>query len=122
MKSTTPYDVVLVPFPFADLSTNKRRPCLVLAHLSPKGLPRHFVVCMITSQLTGVTFAHDHVLGVYAAAGLPKPSLVRVAKLVTVEQSVLLKKLGTLSTRDRAKVRNNVHALFAHVLPKRAAP
>ena len=122
MKSTTPYDVVLVPFPFADLSTNKRRPCLVLARLSPKGLPRHFVVCMITSQLAGVSFPHDHVLGDYAAAGLPKPSLVRVAKLVTVEQSVLLKKLGTLSMRDRAKVRDNVNALFARGVSKRAAP
>jgi mRNA interferase MazF len=122
MKSTTPFDVVLIPFPFADLSTNKRRPCLVLARLTPKGLPRHFVVCMITSQLAGVSFEHDHVLGDYALAGLPKPSLVRVAKLVTVDQSVLLKKLGALSPRDRAKVRSNVQALFGHARPKPDVP
>ncbi len=112
MKSTTLFDVVLVPFPFADLSTNKRRPCLVLARVTPKRLPRHFIVCMVTSQLDGVVFEHDHVLGDYAVAGLPKPSLVRVAKLVTIEETMLLKRLGALSKGDRASVRQNVQALF----------
>jgi hypothetical protein len=45
-------------------------------------------------------------------AGLPKPSLVRVAKLVTVDESMLLKRLGALSKSDRASVRQNVEALF----------
>jgi hypothetical protein len=67
---------------------------------------------MVTSQLDGVVFEHDHVLGDYAVAGLPKPSLVRVAKLVTVEDTMLLKRLGTLSKSDRARVRQNVAALF----------
>jgi hypothetical protein len=67
---------------------------------------------MITSQLDGVVFEHDHVLGDYAAAGLPKPSLVRVAKLVTIEESMLLKRLGALSKSDRASVQKNVEALF----------
>ena len=74
---------------------------------------------MITSQLAGISFAHDHVLVDYAKAGLPKPSLVRVAKLVTVEQSVLLRKLGALSLADRAKVRENVQALFGRAGAKR---
>lgn len=112
MKSTTLFDVILVPFPFADLSTKKRRPCLVLARVTPKRLPRHFVVCMVTSQLDGVAFEHDHVLRDYAAAGLPKPSLVRVAKLVTIEETLLLKRLGALSKADRASVGRNVEALF----------
>jgi hypothetical protein len=62
--------------------------------------------------LDGVVFEHDHVLGEHAVASLPKPSLVRVAKLVTVEETMLLKRLGALSKRDRASVRQNLEALF----------
>ncbi len=67
---------------------------------------------MVTSRLDGIAFAQDHLLADYAAAGLPKPSLVRVAKLVTIEQSVVLKRLGALSERDRASIRSNVQKLF----------
>lgn len=112
MKSTTPFDVVLVPFPFADLSTAKRRPCVVLAQLAPKRMPRHFVLCMVTSQMVGISFPFDHILDDYVAAGLPKPSIVRISKLVTVEQSLVQKRLGTLSSADRASVRRNLGALF----------
>jgi len=112
MRSITPFDVALVPFPFADLSTNKRRPCLVLAKLAPKRLPAHYVVCMITSQLHGVAFAFDHLLADFATPGLPKPSLVRVGKLVTVEQSMLIKRLGKLAGADREQIRQNLKQLF----------
>lgn len=112
MKSITPFDVVLVPFPFSDLSTNKRRPCLILARLAPKRLPQHFIVCMVTSQLEGIAFPQDHLLDDFAAAGLPKPALVRIAKLVTVEEPLLLKRLGKLAAIDREKVRNNVRELL----------
>lgn len=43
---------------------------------------------------------------------IQKPSLVRVTKLVTVEEAMLLKRLGALSKSDRASVRQNVEALF----------
>jgi hypothetical protein len=67
---------------------------------------------MVTSQLDGISFPHDHLLNDFAGAGLPKPSLVRVAKLVTVEQSMLLKPLGRLGSSDREKVRHKVRELF----------
>lgn len=112
MKSITPFDVALVPFPFADLSTSKRRPCLVLAMLAPKRLPRHYVVCMITSQLDGLAFEYDHQLEDFSTPGLPKPSLVRVAKLVAIEQAMLLKRLGKLAAPDREQVRQKLRHLF----------
>ncbi len=84
----------------------------MLARLVPKRLPPHFVVCMVTSHLGGIPFAYDHVLADFVAAGLPKPSLVRVAKLVTVEQSMLLKRLGKLGAIDRSKIRDHLRALF----------
>lgn len=51
---------------------------------------------MVTSQLSGLAFPGDTVLAKWTEAGLPKPSLVRLAKVVAVDGSLIRKKLGTL--------------------------
>jgi mRNA interferase MazF len=112
-KSITTFDVVLVPFPFADLSATKRRPCLVLATTKPRSLPQHLVVCMMTSQIGGMHFPADHLLLSGKAAGLPKPTLVRLAKIVTIEESLVRKKLGSLAEVDRKALRAAFRELFA---------
>jgi mRNA interferase MazF len=109
----TPFDLVLVPFPFTDLSSTKQRPCLVLSAIHPAGLPPHYIVAMVTSQIAGLSFPGDTVLSEWKAAGLPKPSLVRLAKLVTVESAVIRKKLGRLEPSDQRKVESNFGRLFA---------
>ena len=40
-------DVVVLPFPFSDLSASKKRPALVVASIQPHG---DLILCMITSQ------------------------------------------------------------------------
>jgi mRNA interferase MazF len=107
----TPFDVVLLPFPFTDLSSTKQRPGLILAALKPRGLPAHYVIAMITSQVSGVSFPGDAKLQAYAKAGLPKPSLARLAKVVTIEESLIRRKLGRLDATDRKLVA----AQFVHL-------
>lgn len=99
----TPFDVVLVPFPFTDLRSTKRRPCLVLAVAQPAGMPEHFIAAMITSQLDR-RFPHDVALLDHHTAGLPKPSLVRLFKLVTLDATLLPRHLGCLALADRSAV------------------
>lgn len=114
--STTSFDVVLVPFPFADLSATKKRPCLVLAAASVRSLGRFLVVAMITSNLTGLSFPHDVAISDVKAAGLPKPSLVRVDKLVTIEEKIIFKQLGMLSSADRDAVRAQFVRFFGQII------
>jgi mRNA interferase MazF len=108
----TPFDLVLLPFPFTDLRTTKQRPCLILAAFQPRGLPEHYVVAMITSQLTGFAFPGDTHLTKWHEAGLPKPSLVRLAKIVTIEKPLIRKELGSLHAADRKAIREEFKHVF----------
>ena len=67
---------------------------------------------MVTSQIAGLSFPGDTVLSEWNAAGLPKPSLVRLAKLVTVESAVIRKRVGRLEPSDQRKVKSNFVRLF----------
>ena len=107
----TPYDVVLVPFPFTDLRATKRRPCLVLAMAEPAGMPVHFIAAMITSQ-TDRRFPHDVVLGDAKAAGLVKASLVRLLKVVTLDETLVPRRLGRLTAPDQVAVAAALTAMF----------
>jgi PemK-like, MazF-like toxin of type II toxin-antitoxin system len=112
----TPFDLVLLPFPFTDLRTRRQRPCVVLAAFQPRGIPKHYAVAMVTSNLSGLTFPGDTQLARWREAGLPKPSLVRLAKVVTVERSLIRKTLGTLEAADRKAIRQQFRHVFCEVV------
>jgi mRNA interferase MazF len=99
MPSTTSFnqgDVVLVPFPFTDLSAVKQRPALVL---SPKRLNDErsdLIVAAITSQIPDVV-GEDEILLSDAdqrTAGLPKASIIKLSKIFTIHQGLIRKRLG----------------------------
>ncbi len=112
MMSIISFDIILVPFPFTDLSRSKKRPCLVLVKIEAPKLEPLFVVSMITSQVHGLQIPFDVHLENYQKANLPKPSLVRLSKLVTLDHSMIEKKLGHLSERDTKQVK----AVFGKML------
>jgi len=111
-----PFDLVLLPFPFTDLSATKRRPCLILALFQPQGLPEHYGVAMVTSHLDGAAFPGDTLFSKWREAGLPKPSMARLAKVVTVERSLIRKKLGALHASDRSAIRRQFRRVFAELV------
>lgn len=116
MKSITPFDIVLVPFPFTSLTILKKRPALVLAITRPTKLPEHLVVAMITSQVEGVSFPNDVLLKEWGKADLPKPSLVRLSKVVTLEENMIQKVIGKLAKKDELSVRSEFKRLFCALL------
>lgn len=106
-------DIAVVPFPFADLQTVKRRPALVLTTISSRSFPDLVVVAMITSQLDGEVIMGDYKVAKWKEAGLLHPSKVRLAKVVSLETTVLLNKLGSLQKVDRAGVKRELKKVFA---------
>jgi mRNA interferase MazF len=109
----TTSDVVLVPFPFADLTSAKQRPCLVLGEVSAKGFGDLLVLAMMTSHRSKVKITHDVDLLDWKEAGLPKPTLVRLGKVVTLEASMVRKTFGTLTVRDMKRLGIELKKLFA---------
>ena len=92
-------EVFLCQFPFTSGTASKLRPALVLFDL-----PQDAIICRITSALH--TGPLDVVLTDWQAAGLLRPSIARLDRLVTAEMTVFVRRLGVLTTGDLQKVRN----------------
>ena len=98
-------DVVVVPFPFSDLTRSKRRPALVLTELTGDDL----ILCQITSQNIHDIYSIDLCDNDFESGGLNKPSNVRPNRLFTADRQIVLYKAGHLKN---AKIQNVVDALI----------
>ena len=98
-----PYDVVVVPFPFTDRDVSKRRPALVVSSTGFNRGHAQLVLAMITS--TKSEWPSDVILGAWRDANLTVPCKVRF-KLFTLDRTLIIRKLGTLSPGDRQAVRD----------------
>ncbi|MGH7053696.1 MAG: type II toxin-antitoxin system PemK/MazF family toxin [Stellaceae bacterium] len=97
-----PWDVVKVPFPYTDHPVRQRRPALVIAAKGSDPAPALLWLLMITSA------AHrgwpgDVAISDLGIAGLPAPSIVRPAKIATIEARDA-ERLGRLPPADRVAV------------------
>ncbi|MDP8965261.1 MAG: type II toxin-antitoxin system PemK/MazF family toxin [Cyanobacteriota bacterium] len=91
--------VVLIPFPFDDLSATKIRPAVCLTN--PVGKHCHVILALITDRIqtdlleTDIVFDTSH--PDFAASGLHKPSTIKLDHLITVRESLIRRELGALS-------------------------
>lgn len=85
--------VVLVRFPFSDLSSSKVRPALVVA---PAG-GVDWVLCQITSNPYGDSAAVALTPASFSEGGLPRESFVRPGKLFTASESIVQRRIGQLT-------------------------
>ena len=110
MPSTTRYkrgDVLLVPFPFTDLRSAKQRPALVISPDTFNSVHDDLLVAAITSQVPAALATDEFLISPsdLAACGLPKPSIIRMLKLVALHRSLVVKRIGTLPFFLREKSR-----------------
>lgn len=108
-----PGEVVLVRFPFTDLVTAKKRPALVLARTTRSPRNRLGTVAILTSQVEALKLDGDVLLSDWKAAGLLHPSLLRLAKIATVDEQLIDKVIGRLSARDLEAAREAFRRVFA---------
>lgn len=91
-------EIFICQFPFTSGAFGKPRPALVLFDLQ-----QDVLICRVTSVLR--SSALDVNLADWAQAGLAKPSVARLDRLVTAEKTILGRRLGILSAADQAAIR-----------------
>jgi len=99
-------DIVLIPFPFTDLSGNKNRPALILIN----GII-DVTVCFLTTQLK---FQSEYDIKIEPAGnnGLKKTSIIRLDKIATIDKDLVLGKLGNITARETKLLNLNLKKLF----------
>jgi len=98
-------DVVIIPFPFSDLSGGKKRPAFVIADLPGDDI----IVCQITSKAKSDSLAlpletHDFISG-----SLPVDSFIRPNKIFTADKNIILSTAGCLCEN---KIRDTINAVI----------
>jgi len=96
------WDIVKVPFPYTDRPARQRRPALVVGAGELQMVHGILWLVMVTSAANR-GWPGDVLVSDLAGAGLPIPSIVRPAKIATIEAHGA-ERLGTLPPRDRAAV------------------
>lgn len=99
-------DIVLITFPFTDLSGTKLRPAVVLAETD-----LDFTVCFITSQIQWLE-ATDVKIQPHLTNGLKRLSLIRTSKIATLDRSLAKGLLGKLSLAEENDLNSKLRALL----------
>lgn len=106
--------IVLVPFPFDDFSSTKVRPALCLTNLI-SGY-NHVVISFITSQIAKadeltdiqlLTNSHE-----FELTGLKVDSAIRLHRLVTIPENLILRKLGIIPESFNSEIEAKLRSLF----------
>jgi mRNA interferase MazF len=101
------WDIVVVPFPYSDQFAEKRRPALVVS--SDKFNRKHGLlwVSMITSA-SKAPWDGDVAIVPSHQMGLPSPSMVRTAKIATIEPSRVLRVAGRIDKPTTTQVQREL--------------
>ena len=101
-------DVVIVPFPFSDLSNSKKRPAIVLADLEGDDI----ILAQITSQMIYDKYAIKLDNSHFEDGSLNRESNIRPNKIFTAERSIILYKIGSLKAKKMEQVTKYVIKVF----------
>ena len=101
--------VLLVKFPYSDLSSYKNRPAIVVA----KAEFNNLVLCQITSQKISSKMAVNlNSPQDFDVGKLPLSSFIRTDKIFTADSSLIVRELGKVSDTKLQEVRSQIRKLF----------
>ena len=86
-------DIVVIPFPFSDLSGSKKRPALVLADLQGDDV----ILCQITSHQVKDNYAISIKSNDFKTNKLPVSSNIRPNRIFTADKNIIIRKVASLS-------------------------
>ena len=103
-------DIILVPFPFTDLSSQKLRPVVILS--IENSFLNDFIVGAISSQKsqnnTDLTITNNCLI----KGNLPLTSFFKTGKLATLNSSIIQRKIGELNQETKEEILTKTKNLF----------
>ena len=101
-------DIVLIPFPFTDLSATKKRPALVISYTDFNRKNQDILVCQITHNLKQRTHSVFINNGNLESGNLAVESLIKTNKIFTIDKGLVIKKIGKVDTKTYLQVYNEI--------------
>jgi mRNA interferase MazF len=106
-------DILLIPVPFTDLSSRKRRPVVVISNDTYNRKTEDVVVVAMTSNPAPVDYSFTITSSDLERGKLNRTSKVRVDKIYTLSQSIVVKTFGRVGSEVLDRIRNLLQELTA---------
>lgn len=104
-------DILLVPFPFTDQSTSKKRPTVVISSAPYNAQKPDIIIMAITSKVNYPLGFGEMIISNFANAGLLKPSVIKPV-ITTVEKNLIIRKLGQLEPSDNENLKHLIKSVL----------
>lgn len=98
-------DIVLIPVPFTDLSSTKRRPVIVISNASYHRATTDMVVVAMTSNPAPVPYSFTIATTDLQRGTLNRPGTVRADKIYTLAQSLITRNFGKVNSVTLEQIR-----------------
>jgi len=98
-------DIVLIPVPFTDLSSQKRRPVIVVSNDAYNRACQDVIVVAMTSNPSAAPHSFRITSTDLVEGALNRPGTVRVDKIYTLAQTIIVKKFGKVSPQIIQRIR-----------------
>ena len=104
-------DIVLIPIPFTDLSSQRRRPVIIISNDTYSRKTMDIVVVAMTSNPTVVDYSFTITSSDLEQGKLNRPGKVRVDKIYTLSQSIVVRTFGRVNPKILNRIRNMLQDL-----------
>lgn len=110
-------DLVLVPVPFSDLSSQRRRPVIVISNTAYNRRTADVIVVAMTSNPQPVDYSFTITSSDLTHGALNRPGKVRVDKIFALAQSTILRTFGRVNRATLERIGQHLHQLTAPPRP-----
>ena len=111
MIAYKPGDVILVPYPFGERAGGRKRPALVVSSHEYNQGTGELLIAQVTGRVTAPSRPGDYEIQDWRGANLPRAAIVR-SRLATIEDSLVLRKLGELAETEFRAVQGALSSVF----------
>jgi mRNA interferase MazF len=108
-------DIILVPFPFTDQSTIKKRPAVVISSVDYNAERPDLIIMAVTSQIKPTTIIGEVIVQGWQKAGLLKPSAIKPV-ITTIEKTLVINTMGRLGEDDQKALQESLKRVLGRII------